>query len=119
MTDSGARTARTTQPRATAGTQTWYVYLLECRNGAYYAGVTNDLARRYAQHLAGKGAKYTRANPPQRMLGSRAYADRGEALSAEHAIRQLPRHRKVAYLAAIEPGPGPGRARAVPGGGRR
>ncbi len=76
----------------------WRLYLIECRNGAFYAGITNDLARRYAQHVAGKGARYTRANPPVRLLGSRPYPDRGAALRAEHAIRQLPRAEKPGFL---------------------
>jgi putative endonuclease len=74
------------------------LYLLECRNGAYYAGITNDIERRYAQHISGKGAKYTRANPPVRLIGTRAFADRSAALKAEHAIRKLPRERKVRFL---------------------
>jgi len=57
----------------------WCVYLIECRNGAWYAGITNDLDARYAAHVAGKGARYTRANPPVRLLGSRPFADRSEA----------------------------------------
>ena len=76
----------------------WRLYLIECRNGAFYAGITNDLVRRYAQHVAGKGARYTRANPPVRLLGSRPYPDRGTALRAEHAIRQLPRAEKPGFL---------------------
>jgi len=77
----------------------WHLYLIECRNGAYYAGITSDIARRYAQHAAGKGAKYTRANPPVRLIGTRAFADKSAALKAEHAIRKLPRGRKMRFLA--------------------
>lgn len=78
----------------------WYLYLIECRNGAFYAGITNDLERRYAQHAAGRGARYTRANPPVRLLGARAYPDRSAAARAEYAIRQLPRAAKPAFLHA-------------------
>ena len=78
----------------------WHLYLIECRNGALYAGITNDLARRYAQHLAGTGAKYTRANPPVRLVASRPYPDRASASRAEHAVRQLPKAQKPAYLRA-------------------
>jgi putative endonuclease len=35
----------------------WFVYLLECRDGSLYTGITTDVARRYAQHVAGKGAR--------------------------------------------------------------
>lgn len=78
----------------------WYLYLIECRNGSFYAGISNDVERRYAQHLAGRGAKYTRAHPPLRLLGTRAFPDRSSASKAEHAIRQLPRAQKLAFLAA-------------------
>ena len=77
----------------------WVLYLLECKNGAYYAGITNDLDARYAAHLAGKGAKYTRANPPVRILASLAYLDRSAASVAEAQLKKLPRAKKVAYFA--------------------
>ncbi len=76
----------------------WHLYLLECRNGSSYAGITNDLDARYAAHLAGSGARYTRANPPLRLLASHCYPDRAAASRAEWAIKQLPRARKLAWL---------------------
>lgn len=76
----------------------WWLYLLECRNGSYYAGIAKDVARRYAAHLAGRGARYTRANPPLRLLASRAYPDRASASRAEWQLKQLPRERKLAWL---------------------
>ena len=79
--------------------QAWCLYLIECRYGCWYAGITNNIERRYAAHLAGRGAKYTRAHPPVRLLGTRAFADRSAASKAEHAIRKLPRARKLAFLA--------------------
>ncbi|CAN7327841.1 hypothetical protein [Variovorax sp. LjRoot178] len=53
---------------------------------------------RHLAHQAGKGAKFKRANPPVRILGSRQYADRSEASKAEYAIKRLPRGRKLAFL---------------------
>lgn len=79
----------------------WYLYLIECRNGAYYAGITNDLAARYAAHVGGRGAKYTKANPPLRLLASKAFPDRTTASRAEWEIRQLPKSKKLAYLAEL------------------
>ncbi len=78
----------------------WCLYLIECRNGCYYAGITNRLEARYAAHVSGRGARYTRANPPMRLLGSRPYPDRAAAARAEWAIRRLPRSRKLAFLCA-------------------
>ena len=43
----------------------WWVYMLRCRDGSLYTGVTTDVERRFAQHRAGTGAKYTRTHPPE------------------------------------------------------
>ena len=67
----------------------WFVYLLECRDGSLYTGIAVDVARRYAQHVSGKGARYTRANPPVKVLASFPYPDRSTASRAEHAIKRL------------------------------
>ena len=76
----------------------WVLYLLECNNGAYYAGITNDLTARYAAHLAGKGARYTRANPPVKILASKVYADRSAASIAEAKLKNLPRSQKREFF---------------------
>jgi len=76
----------------------WCLYLIECTNGSWYAGITNHLAARYDAHVAGRGARYTRANPPRRLLGFQICADRASASRAEWAIKQLPRARKLAFL---------------------
>lgn len=76
----------------------WWLYLIECRDGSFYAGITNDLDARYAAHVAGRGARYTRSHPPLRLIGARPYADRAAASRAEWEIKQLPRHRKLGYL---------------------
>lgn len=85
----------------------WCLYLLECRNGAYYAGITNRLEARYAAHLAGTGAKYTRANPPVRVVASRAYPDRSAASRAEAQLKRLPKAKKLAFFGAPTDSPLP------------
>ncbi len=40
----------------------WFVYILECENGSLYTGFTADLARRYEEHLKGKGFKIERSD---------------------------------------------------------
>jgi putative endonuclease len=72
--------------------------LIECKNGAFYAGITNNLEQRYAAHASGKGARYTRANPPVKILASKPYADRSAASVAEAQLKQLPRHKKLSFF---------------------
>ena len=74
------------------------LYLLECKNGAYYAGITNNLEARFAAHVAGKGARYTRANPPIKILASKCFEDRSSASVAEAQLKSLPRHLKLGYF---------------------
>jgi putative endonuclease len=67
----------------------WFVYVIECRDGSLYTGIAVDVAKRYATHAAGKGARYTRSHPPARLLAAFAHPDRSSALKGEHAMRQL------------------------------
>jgi len=74
---------------APAAASSWYLYMLECRDGALYTGISTNVARRYAAHCAGKGARYTRLNPPQRIVLIHPFADKSQALKAEHAVKRL------------------------------
>jgi putative endonuclease len=67
----------------------WFVYLIECVGGSVYTGIATDVPRRYAEHAAGDGARYTRARPPLRLLASFPYPDRAAASRAEYAIKRL------------------------------
>lgn len=78
----------------------WYLYILECLDGSLYTGITVDVARRFGQHAAGKGARYTRARPPLRVLATFPYPDRASASRAEHAVKRLPLARKRALCVA-------------------
>ena len=77
----------------------WFVYILNCRGGRLYTGVALDVERRFAQHLAGKGARFTRAFPPDSILVSWCCANRRVALQLEYAIKQLSAAQKQALIA--------------------
>ena len=81
----------------------WYVYLVRCADDTLYCGITNDVAARLAAHEAGTGAKYTRGRGPLQLVLARRCADKPRALRLEHAIKRLPRRRKLALDArAVE-----------------
>jgi len=67
----------------------WFVYLIECRDKSIYTGIAVDVAARYAAHVSGKGARYTRSHPPRRLLAAIEYADRSAASKAEYQIKRL------------------------------
>lgn len=80
--------------------RTWHVYILECEDGSLYTGIAVDVAARFALHCAGKGAKYTRAHPPRRVLASFPHPDRSSATKAELAIKKLAAAQKRRLCAA-------------------
>jgi putative endonuclease len=75
----------------------WFLYLIECRDGNIYTGIAVDVAARYATHVKGKGARYTRSHPPKRLLAAIDYPDHSSALSAEYAVKQISAAEKRAY----------------------
>lgn len=76
----------------------WSVYLARCADGTLYCGIARDVAERIAMHDAGTGAKYTRSRGPLAVLLVRRCRDKGAALRLEHAIKQLPRARKLSLV---------------------
>jgi putative endonuclease len=78
----------------------YWLYLLECEGGVYYAGIALDVEQRFYRHLFGFGAKFTRARPPLRVVAAREYPNKSEALRAELQLKALPRSAKVAFFSA-------------------
>ena len=76
----------------------WCLYLLECSDGSYYAGITNDLENRIKAHNNGTCAKYTRGRGPVRLLAQQAFDNRSEASKAENAIKRLPKNLKLGFF---------------------
>ncbi len=68
---------------------TWFVYMLRCRDGSLYTGITTDLRRRLAAHRAGTGSRYTRSRLPVRLVYRERRATRAAALKREAAIKRL------------------------------
>lgn len=75
----------------------WFVYMLECRGGRIYTGITTDVALRFAAHCAGRGAAFTRAHPPLRVLARKRCGSRSAALKAEYGLKQLARPDKLRW----------------------
>jgi putative endonuclease len=78
----------------------WTVYVLRCRDGSLYTGITNDLRKRLAAHRAGRASAYTRARLPVRLVHTERRRTRGAALSREAAIKRLRRAAKLTLLGA-------------------
>lgn len=77
---------------------TWFVYVLRCRDGSLYTGMTNDLPRRVSMHRSGRGGAYTRSRLPVRLVYSEPRRTRGAALRREAQLKRLPRSAKLALV---------------------
>jgi len=76
----------------------WTVYVLRCRDGSLYTGITNDLPQRLSRHAAGTASAYTRSRRPVRLVYEERQPSRSAALRREAALRRLPRAAKLAVL---------------------
>ena len=88
---------RTAPPKGNGDGSPWWVYMIECRGGKIYTGIARDPEARFRRHLSGKGAAFTRINPPRALLAKRICASRGEALREENALRKRTRPEKIAW----------------------
>jgi putative endonuclease len=67
-----------------------YVYIIETVDGTYYTGVTNNLARRLQEHVAGnsRSAAYLRAHKPAYVVFIKECKTRGAALRLEYKLKR-------------------------------
>ncbi len=87
----------------------WFLYLIECADGSLYTGIATDVEARFAKHVSGDGAKYTRSRKPVAVRASFELSGRAEASRAEYWVKRLVVARKWALvrgdleLAAVMP----------------
>ena len=77
----------------------YFVYVLECKDGSLYTGITNDLERRLKMHKKGIASRYTRARGAKKMIYTEKRRTRGAALKREAAIKKLSRGQKLLLVA--------------------
>jgi len=67
----------------------WFVYLLECKDGSFYTGITNNLDKRMKTHEQGKGSKYVKHKGFKQLLRFHPCLDKSQACQFEYQIKQL------------------------------
>ena len=78
----------------------WLIYILECGDGSFYCGITNNIERRLKQHkgeIIG-GAKYTRSHCPCKLVYKEKSTSRSEASQREVVIKKMSRDEKQALI---------------------
>jgi len=76
----------------------YYCYILECADGTYYTGLTNDPERRLTQHNRGTASHYTRSRLPVKIVYLEPQPDRRTAMKREIAIKRLSREQKIKLI---------------------
>ena len=74
--------------------ETWYLYILQCRDNSYYTGVTIDIPQRLDRHNSGKGAKYTRSRRPCKLVYFEEHESEADARRREREIKGWRREKK-------------------------
>jgi predicted GIY-YIG superfamily endonuclease len=74
----------------------FWVYVLECGDGSYYTGHTDNLERRIAQHEVSACGGYTATRRPIRLAWAAEFATRQEALEREMQVKRWSRAKKKA-----------------------
>jgi putative endonuclease len=77
-----------------------FVYIVRCADGSFYTGYARDPKARLRVHNAGRGARYTCARRPVRLVYSERFDTLSEALKREYELKQWPRTRKQALVRA-------------------
>ena len=75
-----------------------YMYVLECSDGSLYTGYSTDVQKRLSVHNSGKGAKYTRARLPVKLLYQEEYPNKPSAMSAEALFKKKTLKEKLSYI---------------------
>ena len=82
----------------------WLIYILECRDGSLYCGITNNIEKRLKQHkgeIKG-GAKYTRSHRPCKLVYKEKSASRSEALKRELSIKKMSKVEKRTLISSFK-----------------
>lgn len=73
---------------------TCYLYIILCKNGALYTGITDNPLRRWTEHYAGKGARYVRNNGFDKPVCLIKYPNRSTAMKVENEVKKMPKEEK-------------------------
>jgi putative endonuclease len=76
----------------------YFTYIILCRDGSFYTGISTDPDRRFKEHKNKKGGKYTYSHPVKKVIYSEQFETKGEALRRERQIKGWRREKKIKIL---------------------
>jgi putative endonuclease len=78
----------------------FYVYIVLCIDGTFYTGYTKNVEERAKLHVNGRGARYTKSHPPEKVAYVETFTSRSEAMRRERAVKKLSHQQKQELIAA-------------------
>jgi putative endonuclease len=72
----------------------WHIYILLCSDGSFYTGSTNNVEKRFADHVSGHGARYTKSHKPIKIIYQEKFKSKSGALKREVEIKRLSKTEK-------------------------
>jgi putative endonuclease len=73
----------------------YFLYLIRCGDGTIYTGITTDVRRRFKEHQAGSGGRYTKAKKAVKVLYIEKFPTRSAAMKRESEIKKWRREKKL------------------------
>jgi len=88
-----------TEALAQRACKMWYLYMVRCHQGQLYTGISTDVTRRFAEHEAGKGARFLRGKGPLALQFQQPIGTHSEALKMEAQVKKLSKKEKERLVA--------------------
>lgn len=76
----------------------YYTYIILTEKNTFYCGYTDDVQKRFQAHLEGRGAKYTRANKPVKLVYQKEFDTKSDAMKEEARIKKLTHLEKLKLI---------------------
>jgi len=79
--------------------KSYYIYILQCSDGSYYTGITNNVERRFYEHQEGIiDGCYTHNKRPLKLMYAEEFSDVREAIAREKQVKGWSRKKKEALI---------------------
>ncbi len=76
----------------------YFVYIIQTIDNTLYCGIAKNVAKRFNEHINGKGAKYTKIHKPEKIVFIKDFEDKSSALKEEYRIKNLTKKEKLALI---------------------
>lgn len=77
----------------------FFVYILQCADGSYYVGHTQNVEQRVEAHNAGRAAEHTSIRRPVTLVYSEEVKSEPAAVQRERQLKGWSRAKKAALIA--------------------